>query len=210
MLAAFVRDSPQHPAASTHLAVALVQQNRLKEAREAIAEAQQRTPDNPDLLYLLGWVQQASQEWAAARQTIERALRIDPHHAKCHHALALIAIGEKAFEEAIDHALHAVEIQHFFPDAHYTLGVALTWNKQFDQAITCFHIALSMQPGLVDAHRHLASIYRSKGDFERAPIHRRAAEALLEKRKSGQHLHDFLSEPPMGPDQWEREEGRAA
>ncbi|MBU6412391.1 MAG: alkaline phosphatase family protein [Planctomycetes bacterium] len=39
---------------------------------------------------------------------------------------------------------------------------------------------------------------------------RRAAEALLEKRKSGQHLHDFLTEPPMGPDQWEREEGRAA
>lgn len=204
----FIALCPNHPAARTHLAVALVQQNKLDEARAALAEAQKHTPDNPDLLYLLGWVQQASKEMAAARKTIERALQIDPHHPKAHHALALIAVQEQKFDEAVDHALRTVEIQHFFPDAHYTLGVALTWTKDYDNAIRCFQIALSMQPGLVDAHRYLASIYRMRGDFENAPIHRRAAEALLEKRKAGgAHLADFLSEPPMGPEQWERERG---
>jgi tetratricopeptide (TPR) repeat protein len=104
-----------------------------------------------------------------------------------------------------------VEIQHFFPDAHYTLGVALTWAKDYDNAIRCFQIALSMQPGLVDAHRYLASIYRQRRDFENAPIHRRAAEALLEKRAAGgTYLTNFLNEPPMGPEQWEREHAQGA
>jgi len=211
VLNAFIAQYPNHPAARTYLAVALVQQNKLDEARVALAEAQKQTPDNPDLLYLLGWVQQASKEVVAARHTIERALQIDPHHAKSHHALALVAVQEQKFDEAVDHALRAVEIQHFFPDAHYTLGVALTWAKDYDNAIRCFQIALSMQPGLVDAHRYLASIYRMRRDFENAPIHRRAAEALLEKRKAGgSTLTDFLSEPPMGPEQWEREQGGTA
>ncbi len=210
VLQAFSATNPSHPGARMHLAVALLQQNRLVEAAAVLTEAQKHTPDNPDLLYMMGWIQLNLRKLAEARQTVQRALTIDPHHAKAHHAMAMIAIQQEQFDEAADHALRAVEIQHLFPDAHYTLGVALTWLKDYDSAIKCFQIALSMQPGLIDAHRYLASIYRMRGDFQNAPVHRKAAEQLIEKRSAGgSHLADFLVEPPMGPEVWTRRQGIA-
>lgn len=194
---------PDHPDAKIFLGAAMIAEGRPEEAVPLLEEARVHASYAPDRDVLLGTAYRLLRRTPEARAAFGRAVTADPHNARAHNGMAWVAMMEEKNEEAVDHALQAVQLQHYFPEGHYTLGVALTWMKDFPKAIQCFNIALSMQPGYLDAHRYLASIYRHKGDYDNARRHRVIAEDLIAQRKSGESAGAALSdEPPMGPAEW--------
>lgn len=194
---------PDHPDAKIFLGAAMIAEGKPTEAVPLLEQAQVHASYAPDRDVLLGTAYRLVGRHADARDAFTRAVRVDPHNPRAHHGLAWSAINDQKFDEAVEHALQAVQLQHYFPEGHYTLGVALTWMQDYPKAIQCFNIALSMQPGYLDAHRYLASIYRHKGDAENARKHRIVAEDLIAQRKAGGGTPGMLSdEPPMGPADW--------
>ncbi len=204
----FLKVKPDAPYAKAHLGAALFAQGHVEEAGEMLEQAERENPGNPDLTCVRATVYVFLKRWEDAERLFRRAAAFDPHNARAHHGLGLLALGLERFQEAVEHCLRAVELQHFYPDAHYTLGVALTWMKDYDHAIKSFAVALSMQPGMIDAHRYLASIYRHLDDRRSARPHRDAAERLIQERDQGEAgLDSTLREPPMGPQEWTRRLG---
>jgi tetratricopeptide (TPR) repeat protein len=164
-----------------------------------------QNPDRPDLLVSLGELLVHSGRGAEAEPILHRAVALDVHSARAHHALGLIALRRADYEGAVSRCLDALELIHFFPDAHYTLATALTWMKDYARAMKAFEVVLSMQPGMIDAHRYLATIHRHLGNAAAAGHHRQIAERLIADRTAGRtSLEDSVREPPLGPEEWSR------
>lgn len=180
LLEGLVSRRPDLPDALLLRGAALFAKGRTGEAALALEGAERQTPDRPDLLCTLADAYIHLERWEDAGRILSRACSIDPQDASVHHKRALLALGQKRFEEAVEHALRAVELRHFFPAAHYTLGVALTRMRDFDDAVKAFGATISMQPGMIDAHRYLASIFRHLGDRTGARAHRDAARRLMD------------------------------
>ena len=76
---------------------------------------------------------------------------------------ARIFIQRKQYEKAIESALEAVGLLHFFPEAHYHLGIALALSKREEEAIAAFTTCEKMTGGRSNAiHVWLAKLYRSQ------------------------------------------------
>ena len=89
--------------------------------------------------------------------------------------LAQVFNEEDQFQEAAEHALEAVSLQHFFPEAHFHLGVALRGMKRDEDAIAAFETSLSMGHEPAATHEQLASLYRCS-DPVRAQQHAKFAD----------------------------------
>jgi predicted AlkP superfamily phosphohydrolase/phosphomutase/tetratricopeptide (TPR) repeat protein len=129
-------------------------------------------------------------QWADARGAFEQALVIDADCAQAHHGLAIVALRERRFADAAEHALRSVGLMHYRATAHLHLGVALTRLGRFERAVQAFRTCLSMQPGTIAAHRWLALIYRRNdkavADGALAAQHQLWAGQLLARRREQQ------------------------
>lgn len=205
VLSTFLEHHPAHPDAKMYLGMALFAEGQVDLAGKTLEEAESLSASGtrPDLDCMLGTVYIHLKRLDDAERIFQRAAATDPHDARAQHGLAQVALNRENFESAVEHALTAVGLHHFFPDAHYTLGVALTWMKDYPHAIKALEIAVSMQPGLLDAHRYLASIHRHLGNRTDAARHREIASGLIQAKSQGQdEMLGAIREPPMGPQEW--------
>jgi Flp pilus assembly protein TadD len=74
--------------------------------------------------------------------------------------LAQVAVARRQFDAAVEHALMAVGLMHFFPAAHFHLAEALTGVGRQAEAITAYETALVMGYELATTHARLAALYR--------------------------------------------------
>lgn len=208
VLEEFLSRHPEFPDGTVALAIAHFMEGSLAKAGELLEKAERDRPGDVNTVCLLGFVYAWMKRDDDAQRVLQQVLAIDPHLARAHHGLGLVAINRGQYEDAAEHCLRSIELQHMNADAYYSLGVALTWLKDFERALQAFNVAVSMQPGMIDAHRYLMSIYRHQGRMDMAPRHRKIVEELMAKRKRGEeHLTDFLREPPMGPLEWAKSMG---
>lgn len=114
--------------------------------------------------------------WEQAAAIFERSLEIYQENPAALAGLAQIYNERVQFQDAAEHALEAVSLQHHFPEAHYHLGVALRGLKQETEAIAAFEASLGMGHDAVSVHEQLASLYRCS-DPNRANQHARLAGA---------------------------------
>lgn len=207
-LETFLQHHPNHPDAQIYLGAAMIAEGKLDEAVAVLEKANAHPSVAPERDCLLGLAFVLTRRLDDAKTVYERALAADPHSVKARYGLAQVALQKEQFEDAAEHALEAVQLQHFFPEGHYALGVALTFMGEYDPAIQCLQIAVSMQPGYLDAHRYLASIYRHRGDITNARKHRLVVEDLMARQSAGDNIkQSVLDEPPMGPAEWMRRVG---
>lgn len=75
-----VRIRPSEPIYRQYLGLALMQTKRLHEAEEHLVEATRLEPDNAAHLVNLGRIYRAGRVYRKARESFERALRIDPRN----------------------------------------------------------------------------------------------------------------------------------
>jgi tetratricopeptide (TPR) repeat protein len=173
------------PWADLMMGAILFQEDKPGEALEYLLRAEKAEPLLPNLHLRLGEVYLRMKWLGDCERAFWRALEIDVESSEAFRGLAIVSLQRRQFEQAAEHALSAVGLQHYMPDGHFCLGVALARLGHFERASLAFETAVSMTPGLLRAHRWLAVIHaRPGGDRAKSREHRLLARELGERRRS--------------------------
>ncbi|CAN5386793.1 hypothetical protein BH09PLA1_BH09PLA1_23570 [soil metagenome] len=175
-------DGREIPNADLLLGIVALSQDDTETAVQHLQRAERATPNVPALHCTIGRAYVSRRRWADAARAFRRALEIDADCAPAHHGLAITMIETGEYQPAVEHALRAVSLNHFFPLAHYHLGVAMAHLGWTERAAKAMEIALSMLPGMAAAHRYLARLYLLLSDPTRAGLHSVAAQKILRDR----------------------------
>jgi Tfp pilus assembly protein PilF len=110
-------------------------------------------PRNPDALYLLGLVTQATRRYAESAELFQRAVDEQPNNTKYLINLGLSSggMGLGQTERAIDALRKAVAIDPNIPEAWSNLGNEFRNSAKFEEAIECYEKALQLRPNFADA-----------------------------------------------------------
>jgi len=173
------------PWADLLLGIIHFQEGDMDGALSCMLKAEQFDPRLPDLHVRIGETYLRLRRTDDAGRAFQRALEIDGDSAEAHLGLAIVRLRQRRSEEAAEHALVAVGLQHYLPLGHFYLGVALARLGHRQRSILAFETALSILPGLLAAHRWLGALYvHPNGDLEKAVRHR---EIFLQMRQRRQN-----------------------
>jgi tetratricopeptide (TPR) repeat protein len=98
-----------------------------------------------------------------------------PSHAMAHYNIAVMAMGDRRFDEAIDHLQRALAARPDYSEAHNNLGVLYEGLGRHDEALAQLELALAARPSSPAAHNNLGRILLARGDADAALTHFRAA-----------------------------------
>jgi tetratricopeptide (TPR) repeat protein len=112
--------------------------------------------------------------WDDAERAFQRSLAIMPENAVALDGLAQVSMVRRQFLEAIEHALGAVGLLHFFPAAHFHLAEALCGAGRPVEAIAAYETSLRMGFEPATTHARLAALYRLRNPGK-AEFHDRLA-----------------------------------
>ena len=106
-------------------AEALLQQNRLVEARALALRGLLADPSSPRGYTLLGMIEASQQDYTDAATAFEKALEIEPTSIKAHNNLGNVYVAEKKFDLAEKEFRTVVRLAPHDRDGNYNLGVVL-------------------------------------------------------------------------------------
>ncbi len=90
-----------------------------------------------------------------AKESLHRALALDPDYVNAYNDLAVIHMGEKNYAEAESLLRRALEADPKSVHALLNLGITLNHAQKYSDAVAPLREALRLEPGLVKAHQHL-------------------------------------------------------
>lgn len=174
----------------------LAELDRLDEAEQVLRRAVRVRDAAAE--YNLGTVLDRKERWEEARTHYERALAIDPFHAR---AMNNLAVGfDRHGQTTMALALYAraLEAAPTNAETYSNLGSALIQQRRFAEAIRALESAITLDPDAPDAHNNLGIALAQSGrfadamaEFEAAlrlsPAHlnaRRNLEQLAARRRS--------------------------
>jgi len=128
---------------------------------------------------------------AEARTLYERAIATSGPWPEAQHLLAMLAIAEGAFAEAIALAEAAIAAEPAAALYHHTLGEALRRAERPDDALDAYRAAVALDPALVEAQVALGDLLRARGEAAAAVAC--FAEALA-RRGGDPRIHLRLGE----------------
>ena len=167
-----------------------------------------------------------------ARQELKRALELDPHHAPSLIHASWLAGETGRFEEALDYAQRAVEIDPFSVATHQALGQQYYLARKYDLAITAMTNGVEISRNDPSMKHYLAWPYEQNGMYEkaielnqsavelsnRAPVflsglgysyglagqHEQARQVLSELKQADHHLPYHLAVVYLGLGEYEQ------
>lgn len=165
---------------------------RLRALPNALAPA-----NSADEAYLLGRQQHMAERYAAAIDSYQAALRVNPRHVNASNGLAMLDAQRGDLVQAIARwrALISGAAAPSGPASAFlfsNLGYAHLLNGEYTQAITALERACALNPSNHRPWHHLGSAFEKLGQFERARQMFEHASAL-EQRDKG---HTALAPAP--------------
>ncbi len=150
---ATIARSPTSWMAHNNLALILLADGRVDEAREHLKEALRLGPDIAEHHLNMGRLLLADGEPAQALGYLQAAVRLEPRlvSAQNNFGVALMRLGRA--NEAVTSLMEAVRLQPDHADAHANLAEALHRSGRDDDAARHIRAALALNPGLAPAHR---------------------------------------------------------
>jgi predicted AlkP superfamily phosphohydrolase/phosphomutase/tetratricopeptide (TPR) repeat protein len=151
--------------------------------------------EHPLLFNQLGRAYLQLQRWDDAKIAFQKSLAVEPENPAAFDGLAHIHLEHGEPEPAVENALQAVGLIHFFPEAHFHLGAGLERLGKAREAILAYETALGMgyQTGLI--HQRLAELYRPL-DPKKAAIHE---QVVANSKKTRIYRADIKSKLPAAP-----------
>lgn len=129
---------------------------------------------------------------AEARALYERAIAISGPWPEAQHLLAMLAIAEGGFAEAIALVRAAIAADPAGPALHHhTLGEALRRAARPDEALDAYRAAVARDPALVEAQLALGDMLRARGEAAAAIA---SFTAALARRGEDPRIHLRLGE----------------
>ncbi len=154
--------------AEIHELARLFQANRMAEARAFGRRLVGTSPNNTQVLALLGAIHGKLGEFKEAESCYENLCRREPnsfqHH--CYHGLSLVMQGR--LEEAVAPFERMLQLRPDFAEGHMQMGCLQRDLGQLDLATRHLRRALQLSPALLDAAVFLANILIFRGEMEEA------------------------------------------
>jgi Tfp pilus assembly protein PilF len=133
-------------------------------------------PRNVEILNAIGFSLFQQGKSREAIVELEKAVAVDPKHAKSHNNLALAAIDVGEFELAEAHYLESLAVEPQ-PAIYNDLGVVQERLGLPEDAVASYRKALELDPKSSAAHTNLGASLARSGDYAGAEKHFRAALA---------------------------------
>ncbi len=114
-----------------------------------------------------------------------------PSSSQISREIAIEAIHNGSYTEAIRELKKAIAYQPDYPDLHNYLGIAYGNNGMVDDALEEFEVALKINPKYIKARLNLALVLYENGRFPEAKTN---IEAVLEVQPENQLANNLLSE----------------
>jgi Flp pilus assembly protein TadD len=156
---------PDSPLAASELGVALVDAQKLPEAREQFKRALELDPKYADARYNLASVEATSGQWEAAANDFKQVLTQRPDNAKARQHLGevLFLWGDDLAqsgnqEQAVLHYRESLVYRPDDAELHTSLGAALARLGQVNEAQSEFEAAVRIDPNFEPAKQALAAI----------------------------------------------------
>jgi arylsulfatase A-like enzyme/Tfp pilus assembly protein PilF len=166
--------NPDFAEAMTGLANALHQQKDDAGAKQWLSKAVEQNPQNYRAWYELGNVERGTDK-AAAQQSYEKAIAIQPNFAQAHRELGILAMQKQDYGTAAQHLVRATESGLVSAQTYNFLGIAYSRTNRLTQAIAAYRQALKSDPQMAEAHLNLGYALQRHGDMSSAKSEYEAA-----------------------------------
>ena len=193
---------------------ALVQQNRIAEAKQLYLEVTRLEPGNPDAWFMLGLVEQEHANLVGAEAHLRRAIELDDQFAEAHLNLANMMRLQGRQDEATHHAHQAVRSDAEYTEAWLFLAALHQAQDKREDAAAAYRRAVQLDAGLTEAWLQLGNLSMQLNDAEQAvayygqavslapdhaEMHNRLAGALMRLQRCDQaqaHIRRALALRP--------------
>lgn len=157
-------------------------------------------PNNPDVIYQLGYTSEHSSPNAAA-ELYHQGLRHQPDNADLILGLARIGLNQGRSAQAASEAMRVLQKVPDNTDALLLAGLALTRLDRLDEAQRLLERGALLSPRYADLQVALAAIFERRRDFPAAILHyEKALQLDPENRDASFRLEQLrLRTPSRGP-----------
>ncbi|MBN1391983.1 MAG: tetratricopeptide repeat protein [Sedimentisphaerales bacterium] len=142
--------------ARLHLALSLLEQNRIDKAIKMYQKHLWEVPDSIEALNNLGIALGKQGKFDESVEHFEKALQIKPDYVSAHTNLSYVLLSQGKFDEAILHLTEAIRLSPLSVRAHYYLGQALTQKGRVGEAIKHFEEAIRLKPDWAEPMNDIA------------------------------------------------------
>jgi protein O-GlcNAc transferase len=157
-------------------------QGRLAEAKAAFEKILAQSPQNSEVLNLLGVVYFQSGQRPAGLEMIRKSIALEPNNADRYTNLAYILAQGGDFPGAAEAYRKAIELNPKHFEAHYSLGLLLFQLRQIEAAVAEYRAALKIRPGAFNAAHNLGIALRNQGKLDESLMVLRQAVGERTKR----------------------------
>jgi tetratricopeptide (TPR) repeat protein len=172
-----LKASPDDLSVLRHLVVEATKAGDAQASRDAASALSEKSPDNPDDLYLAGAA--LLQENAAGASTVlEKYVALRPDNARAWLGLGMAYVQQKKFAEARAPLERSVKLDANIAEAEYELGVVARNAGGSEEAIPHFQRAVQLQPQHEKALWNLGNLYLQSGELPKAQDALQSAEKL--------------------------------
>lgn len=145
------------------LAIQHHRRNRLECAEKVYRQLLEEQPEQPEVLYGLGLLEQQKGKVDEAEKLFQAILRIDPTSFKTWFSLGNLCQARSQWSKAIEAYYQALSIRPEEAAIQNNLGQALEQIGKWEAAISCYQEALSSQPGCTEAAVNLSKLLLTQG-----------------------------------------------
>ncbi len=140
------------------------QQGHWKKAEQLYHTLLAETPENADILHLIGILYGQIGQFDSAQEYLERALSFSADNPTFHNSMANVKKRLDDIDSAIFHYKTAIKLQPSSTTAHNNLAILMTLQGDLEQASQSAKDALALNPDDPEAHYNLAIIALKQND----------------------------------------------
>ncbi len=132
-------------------ALSLLRENRAEPALDLAMQGTGHGPDLAETWFAQGAALRATGDPGAAITALNRALTLDPQHARAHLTVGNAYLDRDQFAVAEIHLRRAIRLQPDLPEAHASLGFLLTSAGRLTEAVAACDEAIRLRPDFARA-----------------------------------------------------------
>ncbi|MEE2746683.1 MAG: tetratricopeptide repeat protein [Pseudomonadota bacterium] len=141
---------------------------KFSEARAAYTSIIEETPDNAEVLYLLGTLLAQQGDFARAKSFLLRALKLLPKNSIYHCNIGVVEQNLGNYGAAMKSYQNAIRYDSQNIEAYYNSAKLFKQLGHLEKAIANYEQVLSIDPTRTDAHINLGNILNDLGRYENA------------------------------------------
>ncbi|CAI2367458.1 unnamed protein product [Moneuplotes crassus] len=138
-----------------------------KELEKVIKAIEKITPEDTQLLTLLGVIAFTYPDFDAAAESFKNAVKADPKDYSLWNKLGAAFNNSLKSDKAIICYETAMKLRPNLPRGWNNLGVAYNQKEDYHNALRCFFNCLSLNPSAVTTWSYIQGVYISKGEFDK-------------------------------------------